>query len=212
MTEQGYNATSLDQVIAESSSSKGAFFHHFSSKADLALQLIERYVAADLANLDAGLDGHRRHRGPADTGRGVPAVLRGRRRRADVRAVRLPLRHGARRAGVHRKRRQRPGRQGRRCWRTRRRRSAAPGAAPPAVPTSTSTSMPSPTTSTPPSRAPSSCAARWRTPSAMRCPAPRVPPAGRGAAPPRLTPPTPGALVPQPDGLVAVKQSWVLAK
>jgi TetR/AcrR family transcriptional regulator, transcriptional repressor for nem operon len=55
MTDQGYNATSLDQVIAESSSSKGAFFHHFSSKADLAAQLVERYVASDLAQLDAGL-------------------------------------------------------------------------------------------------------------------------------------------------------------
>jgi TetR/AcrR family transcriptional repressor of nem operon len=55
MTDQGYNATSLDQVIAESSSSKGAFFHHFSSKADLAVQLLERYVAADLAHLEAGL-------------------------------------------------------------------------------------------------------------------------------------------------------------
>jgi TetR/AcrR family transcriptional repressor of nem operon len=56
MTEQGYNATSLDQVIAESSSSKGAFFHHFASKADLAVRLTERYVAADLAHLDAGLE------------------------------------------------------------------------------------------------------------------------------------------------------------
>jgi TetR/AcrR family transcriptional repressor of nem operon len=55
MTDQGYNATSLDQVIAESASSKGAFFHHFSSKADLARHLIERYVASDLAHLDAGL-------------------------------------------------------------------------------------------------------------------------------------------------------------
>lgn len=55
MTDQGYNATSLDQVIAESSSSKGAFFHHFRSKADLAVRLVERYVVADLAHLDAGL-------------------------------------------------------------------------------------------------------------------------------------------------------------
>jgi TetR/AcrR family transcriptional regulator, transcriptional repressor for nem operon len=55
MTDQGYKATSVDQVIAESSSSKGAFFHHFSSKADLAAQLVERYVASDLAHLDAGL-------------------------------------------------------------------------------------------------------------------------------------------------------------
>lgn len=55
MTDQGYNATSLDQVIADSSSSKGAFFHHFTSKADLAHQLVERYVAADLAYLEDGL-------------------------------------------------------------------------------------------------------------------------------------------------------------
>ena len=55
MTEQGYSATSVDQVIAEAGSSKGAFFHHFSSKTDLAVQLVHRYVAADLAHLDAGL-------------------------------------------------------------------------------------------------------------------------------------------------------------
>ena len=59
MIEQGYNATTLDQVIAASSSSKGAFFHHFSSKADLALQLTERYVDADLAHLTAGLEATR---------------------------------------------------------------------------------------------------------------------------------------------------------
>lgn len=55
MTEQGYQATSLDEVIAESASSKGAFFHHFSSKYDLALKLTERYAARDLEHLDAGL-------------------------------------------------------------------------------------------------------------------------------------------------------------
>jgi TetR/AcrR family transcriptional regulator, transcriptional repressor for nem operon len=55
MIDQGYNATSLDQVIAGSASSKGAFFHHFSSKADLAQQLIERYVATDLGHLEAGV-------------------------------------------------------------------------------------------------------------------------------------------------------------
>jgi len=55
VTDQGYNATSVDQVIAASASSKGAFFHHFSSKAALAAALVDRYVAADLAHLDAGL-------------------------------------------------------------------------------------------------------------------------------------------------------------
>jgi TetR/AcrR family transcriptional regulator, transcriptional repressor for nem operon len=56
MIEQGYNATSLDQVIAASSTSKGAFFHHFSSKSDLALQLTRRYVDTDLGHLAAGLE------------------------------------------------------------------------------------------------------------------------------------------------------------
>jgi TetR/AcrR family transcriptional repressor of nem operon len=55
MTDQGYSATSVDQVIAEAGSSKGAFFHHFTSKTDLAVQLVQRYVAADLAHLDAAL-------------------------------------------------------------------------------------------------------------------------------------------------------------
>jgi TetR/AcrR family transcriptional repressor of nem operon len=55
MIHQGYSATSVDQVIAEAASSKGAFFHHFSSKTDLAVQLVQRYVAADLTHLDAGL-------------------------------------------------------------------------------------------------------------------------------------------------------------
>jgi TetR/AcrR family transcriptional repressor of nem operon len=56
MVDQGYNATSLDQVLAESSSSKGAFFHHFRSKADLANHLVARYVDDDLGQLQAGLD------------------------------------------------------------------------------------------------------------------------------------------------------------
>jgi len=55
MTDQGYSATSVDQVIAAAGSSKGAFFHHFSSKTDLAVRLVQRYVTADLAHLDAGL-------------------------------------------------------------------------------------------------------------------------------------------------------------
>lgn len=53
--DNGYAATPVDQVIAESQSSKGAFFHHFASKQALADALVERYVAADLAMLEAGL-------------------------------------------------------------------------------------------------------------------------------------------------------------
>ena len=54
--ENGYAATSVDQVIAASGSSKGAFFHHFDSKRDLARELVGRYVDADLAHLQAALD------------------------------------------------------------------------------------------------------------------------------------------------------------
>ncbi len=54
--DNGFTATSLDQVIAASQSSKGAFFHHFTSKLDLAEQLVERYAAADIAHLETALD------------------------------------------------------------------------------------------------------------------------------------------------------------
>lgn len=52
----GFAATSVDAILAESGSSKGAFFHHFASKRALASALVERYVDADLAMLRAGLD------------------------------------------------------------------------------------------------------------------------------------------------------------
>lgn len=53
--ENGFAATSLDQVIKAAGTSKGAFFHHFDSKVDLARSLTERYVDADLAQLRAAL-------------------------------------------------------------------------------------------------------------------------------------------------------------
>jgi TetR/AcrR family transcriptional regulator, transcriptional repressor for nem operon len=52
VTDNGFAATSLDQVIAESGTSKGAFFHHFTSKLDLARALVDRYAAADIARLE----------------------------------------------------------------------------------------------------------------------------------------------------------------
>lgn len=50
--EHGFGATSVDAVIAASRSSKGAFFHHFSSKDDLGRALVARYAAADIAHLE----------------------------------------------------------------------------------------------------------------------------------------------------------------
>lgn len=53
--DNGYAATSVDQVIAGSGTSKGSFFHHFPAKRDLARSLVERYAAADIATLESAL-------------------------------------------------------------------------------------------------------------------------------------------------------------
>lgn len=44
---QGFSGTTVDAVIAAAGVSKGAFFHHFASKADLGRSMLERYAAAD---------------------------------------------------------------------------------------------------------------------------------------------------------------------
>jgi TetR/AcrR family transcriptional repressor of nem operon len=51
----GFAATSVDDILQAAGSSKGAFFHHFASKADLASALVERYVDSDVAELRNGL-------------------------------------------------------------------------------------------------------------------------------------------------------------
>lgn len=50
--EQGFAATSVDEVIAAAKSSKGAFFNHFATKNDLARALVARYAAADVDHLE----------------------------------------------------------------------------------------------------------------------------------------------------------------
>ncbi len=45
--ERGFNATTVDAIIDVAGASKGAFFHHFSSKAELGTVLVERYARAD---------------------------------------------------------------------------------------------------------------------------------------------------------------------
>jgi TetR/AcrR family transcriptional regulator, transcriptional repressor for nem operon len=45
--ERGFSATTVDAILEVAGASKGAFFHHFSSKADLGRVLVERYATAD---------------------------------------------------------------------------------------------------------------------------------------------------------------------
>jgi len=45
--ERGFSATTVDAILESAEASKGAFFHHFSSKADLGRVLVERYARAD---------------------------------------------------------------------------------------------------------------------------------------------------------------------
>ena len=54
--ENGFAATSVDQVLTAAGTSKGGFFHHFGSKLDLARALTQRYVAADIDQLRTALD------------------------------------------------------------------------------------------------------------------------------------------------------------
>jgi TetR/AcrR family transcriptional repressor of nem operon len=45
--ERGFSATTVDAILDAADASKGAFFHHFDSKADLGRVLVERYARAD---------------------------------------------------------------------------------------------------------------------------------------------------------------------
>jgi len=58
--EQGYESTGVAEICERADVSKGAFYHHFSSKQDLFMELLQRW----LAQLDAGLAGFRNARVP----------------------------------------------------------------------------------------------------------------------------------------------------
>jgi TetR/AcrR family transcriptional repressor of nem operon len=53
--DNGFRATTVEAVLAAAGSSKGAFFHHFATKRDLADALVAQYVADDLAMLEEGM-------------------------------------------------------------------------------------------------------------------------------------------------------------
>jgi TetR/AcrR family transcriptional repressor of nem operon len=44
---QGFSATSIDQLLAHTGLTKGAFFHHFKNKAELAHALVLRYAEVE---------------------------------------------------------------------------------------------------------------------------------------------------------------------
>ena len=53
--ERGFSATSVDRVIQGAGVTKGAFFHHFKSKAELGRAVIERHAERDMAHCDRTL-------------------------------------------------------------------------------------------------------------------------------------------------------------
>lgn len=48
----GFAGTPVDAIIQGAGVTKGAFFHHFASKGELARTLLERYAAADAEHLE----------------------------------------------------------------------------------------------------------------------------------------------------------------
>jgi len=53
--DHGFSATSVDKVIDRAGVTKGAFFHHFKSKADLGREVIRRHAERDMAHCDRTL-------------------------------------------------------------------------------------------------------------------------------------------------------------
>lgn len=53
MLERGYTATGVDDICTLSGVSKGAFYHHFSSKEDIAAEALRVFYAGGLAKLTA---------------------------------------------------------------------------------------------------------------------------------------------------------------
>jgi TetR/AcrR family transcriptional regulator, transcriptional repressor for nem operon len=60
LLEHGYNDLGIQALLAATRTPKGSFYHHFQDKEDFALQVLDQYMRAVHAGLDACL---------ADTGR-----------------------------------------------------------------------------------------------------------------------------------------------
>jgi TetR/AcrR family transcriptional regulator, transcriptional repressor for nem operon len=55
LLEHGYNDLGIQALLAATGTPKGSFYHHFRSKEDFALQVIDEYMRAVHAGLDACL-------------------------------------------------------------------------------------------------------------------------------------------------------------
>ncbi len=53
--ENGFAGTTIDQILARTQITKGAFFYHFKSKALLGLRLMEHFAEKDMAALEASV-------------------------------------------------------------------------------------------------------------------------------------------------------------
>jgi len=55
LLRHGYNDLGIQAVLEETGTPKGSFYHHFASKQDFALQVVERYMDEVHKGLDASL-------------------------------------------------------------------------------------------------------------------------------------------------------------
>lgn len=59
---RGFSGTGLQEILREAGVPKGSFYHHFGSKEEFALELVDRYAASGYARLDKHLSsGDRPH-------------------------------------------------------------------------------------------------------------------------------------------------------
>jgi TetR/AcrR family transcriptional repressor of nem operon len=55
LLQQGYNSLGIQALLDETGTPKGSFYHHFKDKEDFALQVLDAYMTAVHAGLDACL-------------------------------------------------------------------------------------------------------------------------------------------------------------
>jgi AcrR family transcriptional regulator len=74
--QNGFDRTSLQQIVVDANLTKGAFYHHFESKEDLLWRIQAEYLDTQLEGAQAIVEGGRRPDRPGP--RADPAQPRGR--------------------------------------------------------------------------------------------------------------------------------------